>query len=62
MADTLIDIYNRILKYDGETVYIAFDTKSGDPYFHANQVCEIMKYERPIKALQKMCLLEIYFI
>jgi prophage antirepressor-like protein len=53
MAGTIIDIYNRILKYDGNSIYIAFHSKTNEPYFHANQVCELLKYQNAIKALQK---------
>jgi prophage antirepressor-like protein len=52
MSDSIIDIYNRILKYDGNHVYIAFHSKTNEPYFHAKQVCKLLKYEKPKEALQ----------
>jgi prophage antirepressor-like protein len=52
MADTLIDIFNRILRYNENTVYIAFHSETSEPYFHATQVCKMMKYENPQVALQ----------
>lgn len=52
MADTLIDIYNRVLKYNGKPVYIAFHSKTEEPYFNANQVCELLKYEKVKEALR----------
>ena len=52
MADKLIDVFNRILKYDNKTIYIAFHSDSNEPYFNANQVCELLGYENYRKALK----------
>jgi prophage antirepressor-like protein len=52
MAENLIDIFSRLLKYKGNSVYIAFHSDTSEPYFHAKQVCKIMEYERPTEALQ----------
>ena len=45
MAEKLIDIYNRILKYNNAEIYIAFDDKSTEPYFHAKQSCKLLGYK-----------------
>lgn len=44
MANKLVDIYKRILKYNEHSVYIAFGN-DGKPYFHINQLCEMMGYK-----------------
>jgi prophage antirepressor-like protein len=44
MANKLIDLYNHLLKYNDKTVYIAFHTKTQEPYFHAKQLCELLDY------------------
>jgi len=44
MAKRLIDIYNRILSYNDNNVHIAFGDKTLEPYFHAKQVCLLLKY------------------
>ena len=45
MANKLIDLYNHILQYNNNTVYIAFHTKTQEPYFHAKQICLLLKYK-----------------
>ncbi len=40
MASKILDIYSKILKYNDDVVYIAFDSSSSEPYFHAKQVCK----------------------
>ncbi|ARF07996.1 BRO-N domain protein [Catovirus CTV1] len=44
MTNKNIDIYHRLLKYGNDIVYIAFDDKDLQPYFHANQLCDILDY------------------
>ncbi len=44
MAQKLIDFYKHILQYDDKTVYIAFDSKTMDPFFHGKQLCEMLEY------------------
>jgi prophage antirepressor-like protein len=44
MAQKLIDIYNHVLAYNNENVYIAFDDETMEPYFHAKQLCEMLEY------------------
>ncbi|AYV83073.1 MAG: BRO-N domain protein [Hyperionvirus sp.] len=44
MAQKLIDVYRHILKYNKDIVYIAFHKITGDPFFHANQLCELLEY------------------
>lgn len=53
MAEKIIDIYNRFLRYDDKTVYIAFGDKTSEPYFNAKQVCKLLRYEKAKEALQK---------
>jgi len=53
MADKLIDLHNRILKYNNDTVYIAFHTKTQEPYFHAKQLCILLGYSDFKKAIKK---------
>lgn len=45
MASKLIDLYNHILRYNDKEVYIAFHSKTLEPYFHANQLCKMLNYE-----------------
>jgi prophage antirepressor-like protein len=45
MAKKLIDIYNRILTYNDNSVYIAFSDKTLEPFFHAKQVCLLLNYK-----------------
>jgi prophage antirepressor-like protein len=52
MADKLIDVFNRILKYNNKTIYIAFHSITNEIYFNANQVCELLGYENYKKALK----------
>lgn len=51
MANTLIDLYNKIIKYNEKTVYIAFHSITNDPYFHATQVCKLLGYVNCHQAL-----------
>ena len=44
MTNKLINLYNHLLKYNDKTVYIAFHTKTQEPYFHAKQLCELLDY------------------
>ncbi len=52
MAQKLIDIYNHILSYNNENVYVAFDDETMEPYFHAKQLCEMLEYVDYKQALQ----------
>lgn len=52
MVNKVLDIYSRILKYDNNDVRIAFDTNTSKPYFHAKQVCVMLKYNNYKKALR----------
>lgn len=45
MSDKLIDLYSRILKYNNNTIYIAFENKTQNAYFNANQVCDMLEYK-----------------
>lgn len=44
MASKLIDILNHLLRYNDIEVYIAFNTKTSEPYFNAKQLCEMLEY------------------
>ena len=37
-----IDIKNKLVMYNDKTVYIAFHTKTQEPYFHAKQLCILL--------------------
>lgn len=52
MKDTSINIFEHILRYGENVVYIAFDNKNSEPYFHANQLCEILEYNDCKQAIQ----------
>jgi prophage antirepressor-like protein len=52
MTNKLIDIYDRILEYDDNEVYIAFHDKTQEPYFHANQVAKLLEYKDYKQALK----------
>ena len=52
MAEKLIDVYNRILKYNNAEVYIAFQDKTKEPYFHAKQLCKLLGYRKYHQALK----------
>ena len=45
MKSGFIDEINKILIYDGNTVYIAFKNDSTEPYFYAKQVCALLEYK-----------------
>jgi prophage antirepressor-like protein len=62
MAEKLIDIYGKILKYNKNAVYIAFHNKTGEPYFHAKQVCLLLEYEKIKEAIRTNALPEDIFI
>ncbi len=44
MLDKTIDLHNHTLNYDNNIIYIAFDEKNLEPYFHANQLCQTLEY------------------
>lgn len=44
MANKLIDLYQHIFKYNEKMVYIAFDDKTMNPYFHGKQMCDMLGY------------------
>ena len=44
MTKTLIDLYQHLLQYDDDIVYIAFHSRTMAPYFNANQVCKLLGY------------------
>lgn len=52
MASKILDIYGKVLKYNNSSVFIAFDSSTSEPYFHAKQVCELLKYQNIKKALK----------
>jgi prophage antirepressor-like protein len=52
MATKLIDLYNHLIKYNNDVVFIAFHSKTQEPYFHAKQLCELLKYTRYKEALK----------
>lgn len=52
MASKILDIYGKVLKYNNSSVFIAFDSLTSAPYFHAKQVCELLKYQNVKKALK----------
>ena len=45
MTNKLIDLYNNILEYNSNTVYIAFHSRTQEPYFHAKQICILLNYK-----------------
>lgn len=51
MADTLIDIYNNILQYNGETIIVIIDD-TNMPWFSAPSIAKIIGYERPNNAIR----------
>jgi prophage antirepressor-like protein len=53
MSNTFIDLYNRLLKYNNKSVYIAFHSKTQEPYFHAKQVCQMLDYVDYHEAIRK---------
>lgn len=44
MVQTLIQLYRNLLTYKGHEVYVAFADKTLEPFFHANQMCELLGY------------------
>lgn len=52
MAKNLIDLYNHILRYNGNDIYIAFKDETQELYFNAAQVCKILEYNNYHKALK----------
>jgi prophage antirepressor-like protein len=52
MASKILDVYKKYLKYNDDIVYIAFDTITSKPYFHAKQVCKLLKYSNTKFALK----------
>ena len=54
MTQKLIDLYRHILQYDNDIVYIAFHSKTLEPYFHAKQVCQLLGYANPNDILKKL--------
>lgn len=51
MSDQLMNLFDHILKYNDKTIYIAFDSKL-EPYFHANQLCQILEYNNCKQAIR----------
>ena len=51
MSDQLMNLFDHILKYNDKTIYIAFDSKL-KPYFHANQLCQILEYNDCKRAIR----------
>ncbi len=52
MKNTSINLFEHILKYEENIVHIAFDNKNSKPYFHANQLCQILEYNDCKQAIQ----------
>lgn len=52
MLDKTIDLHNHILNYDNNIIYIAFDEKNSEPYFHANQLCQTLEYNNCMAAIK----------
>jgi hypothetical protein len=38
MTDSFIDIFNHIIQFNEKTMYVAFHSKTFQPYFNANHV------------------------
>ena len=53
MADKFLDLVNHILSYNNKSVFVVFSDERADPYFHANQLCELLEYADPKDALRK---------
>jgi len=49
---TLIDIHNRLIKYNNEEIYIAFDDKTNEPWFQGTHICKMLKYIKPRNAIR----------
>ena len=52
MASKLLDIYKRLLQYNDKKIYIAINSKTQEPYFHAKQLCDMLEYVNPQVAIQ----------
>ena len=50
---TLIDIHNRLIKYNNEEIYIAFDDKTNEPWFQGTHICKMLKYIKPRNAIRE---------
>jgi prophage antirepressor-like protein len=44
MATTFIDLFNNIIQYNGNQVYLAFHTETYQPFFNAKHVCDMLGY------------------
>jgi len=53
MANTLIDIYNNIIEYNGEEVTVIIDNKNIS-WFSAAAITKILEYERTNDAIRKL--------
>jgi len=51
MTSKFFDVYNNFIKYEGHVIYIAFHKSTMNPYFNANQVCQMLGYNNVKKAL-----------
>jgi len=51
MSDTIIDIFDNVLKYKGKEIMIIFDDES-KPWFSGAQIAKIMGYEYPTDAVR----------
>ena len=49
---TLIDLHKRLLKYNQETIYIAFDDETKEAWFQASHVCKILKHSNSRMAIK----------
>ena len=58
----MINIYNRLVKYNNREIYIAFHTKTQEPYFNAKQVCELLDYNNIKQAIKIVSNLTIIYI
>jgi prophage antirepressor-like protein len=54
MSGNYISIVNHLLIYENNNVYIAFDDKTQEPYFHAKQLCLMLKYKDYHDALKSL--------
>jgi prophage antirepressor-like protein len=52
MSFSFIDLFNHIISYNEKTVYIAFDSKTFQPYFNANDICNMLGYNNSTVALK----------
>jgi prophage antirepressor-like protein len=49
---TLIDLHNRLIKYNGEEIYIAIDDNTNEPWFQGSHICKMLKYIKPRNAIR----------